>query len=868
MDHALEYRFGNAQVRPQQRQLLVCGQPRQVGARAFDLLLTLIERRERVVRKNELLDCVWPGMVVEENNLQVQISSLRKLLGPQAISTIPGRGYRFTAMLDVAGAHAAVSLDGAVVQPQRAAGNLPAMNSVLYGRDRELQQLRSIAGVHRIVTLVGAGGIGKTALAQALAHDLMPGCPDGAWWCELASIADASLVPGSVADVLRVQLRNGGAHEVALGVASRELLLVLDNCEHLPHAASELVWALYRCAPGVRVLATSREPLKLVDEHVFRLQGLEVPNGDEPAARDTGALALFEARVRAADASFELAPCDLEAAIETCRHLDGTPLAIEFAAARVPLFGVRGLRDRLDDRFRVLTRGSRFAQPRHQTLYAALEWSFALLDDEQQRMFRRLAVFVGGFALPCAQRVASDAGMDRWKAVEELGNLVDKSLVAVEPSEFPRYRLLETTRAFAQGKLADAGEVEAARRSHACAMLESFEATCADELSVPLSRRLAQHRSDLDNLRAALDWCFGPNGDRVLGVALSAASAWFWRELGTGRPEGMRRLRLAFDNVDARTAPLVEARLCIEWTALATPQVSDTEHARAQRAVDLCRAMHDEKRLAIALGALGRTCAHRGEHDAAKGTLMEQRALVQPGWPTFLRARVLTFQNFICFQGGDYEAALAVNRQVYVLAAELDDPLQMSSALANQEQCAAALGRWDECVQRGKELVELIEHHSDLHSALGAIVHGNLGIALQGVGAIDEALAEARIARPLFERMGDLLCLLDSLGSLAFARGFAADAARIAGCSDAGQAASGCRRERVEADLHARLMQRLAARFPPAQLRQLLEEGAALSVEAAASLALRDEPATPQAWPGSSGPAAPPVARGMHRARA
>lgn len=869
MDQAVEYRFGNAQVRPHQRQLLVGGQPRQIGARAFDVLLTLIERRERVVRKNELIDCVWPGTVVEENNLQVHISSLRKLLGPQAIATIPGRGYRFTAELSVAPA-----LDGAAAMPAdsaapRTPGNLPAAAPALYGRERELAQLRAIAAAHRLVTVVGAGGIGKSALALALAHELALRFPHGTWLVELAPLAEPSLVVASTAGVLRLALRDGeGANELARRVADRSMLIVLDNCEHLPRAASELAMALYHHAPQVRLLATSREPLKLVDEHVYRLGGLAVPAEGAADIRSAGSVALFEARAQAVDASFVIRDEELREAVAICRHLDGIPLAIEFAAARVPLLGVRGLREHLDDRFHVLTRGARLAQPRHQTLHAALEWSFALLDAEQQVAFRRLGVFAGSFGLDAAKRVGGGEARDGWRVLGLLGDLVDKSLIVAESGDAPRYRLLETTRAFALGKLADAGEVETARRTHAHAMLALFESSRGDEFTVPLERLLARYRADIDNLRVALDWAGGPNGDPKLLVELTSASAWIWRE-SCGRTEGMRRLQLAFDRIDAATPALVELRLCIEWGVLAAPEVGALEITRARRAVEVARRLGDDRHLGLAVARYGRACAHRGDMEEADRAIDELRALMQSDWPTPLLARCLLSHSYVAFQQGDYETSLSISRHVCDLTRAMHDELMLGTALVNAEQCAAALGRWQESVERGRELEMLIARDGSSHACLDATVAGNLCMALLKSGDIDSALQEARRALPLYERLGHVECLLESLAPLTFARGFAADAARMMGCTNARLAAIGSRREPVEQATHDALERDLAHQFTPSELRQLIDEGAALTPSEAASLVLREDGTpTPQASPGSSALAAPPAAQETHRARA
>ena len=338
------FRFGRFELCPQPRQLLVDGQPAALGARAFDVLHALIERRERLVTKNELLDIAWRGLVVEENNLQVQISSLRKLLGPQAIATIPGRGYRFAAALDgpaEGSRNAAAPLPtpsatkpNATVSPP---SNLPTKLQPLYGRDADVMALRSLLDVHRLVTVVGAGGIGKSRLAQAAAHSLAGYWPDGAWMVDLAGLSDSVLLPNVVAQVLNIEMAGRGAaqDELVAGVARRNALLVLDNCEHLLDAVAALVHAILRDAPNVTVLATSQEPLHLPSEQQYRVAPLSVPSETTTSgAREFGAVALFEARVRAVDPRFALTDESLALVIDICRRLDGLPLAIELAAAR------------------------------------------------------------------------------------------------------------------------------------------------------------------------------------------------------------------------------------------------------------------------------------------------------------------------------------------------------------------------------------------------------------------------------------------------------------------------------------------------------------------------------------------------------
>jgi predicted ATPase/DNA-binding winged helix-turn-helix (wHTH) protein len=527
------YRFGRFAMHAASRQLLVDGQPASLGARAFDVLHALIERRERLVTKNELLDLVWPVLVVEENNLQVQISSLRKLLGAQAIATIPGRGYRFTAAFDGAdggtqnlvasGLRPAAKPADAPVAPRT---NLPAELPQLYGRDTDLTALRRLIDEHRLVTVVGAGGIGKSRLAQAAAHALSARWPDGVWMVELAGLSDPALVPNAVAQALHIAMpgQSAAQDELVAGMAPRTALLVLDNCEHLLDAVAVLVQAVMQGAPNVTLVATSQEPLRLPAEQQYRVVPLAVPSTtDAGDARDFGAIALLEARVRAVDPRFALNDESVPMAIDICRRLDGLPLAIELAAARVATLGLRPVRDKLDERFRLLTGGARATLRRHQTLRAALEWSHNLLNETEQAVFRRLGIFAGGFTMETAQAVAGDATLDEWAVLDHLSALVDKSLVVADAGEAPRYRLLESARAFALEHLA-AGETAETLRRHALAMRRFLERVDGTNLDGEL--RTDQYAAlvlpELDNLRAAHAWAIGDGGDPEVAVALAA----------------------------------------------------------------------------------------------------------------------------------------------------------------------------------------------------------------------------------------------------------------------------------------------------------------------------------------------------------
>src|SRR5258706_6331728 len=458
LDVTAAYRFGSLELQPDQRRLLVNGRSVALGPRAFDVLMALAERAGQLVTKNELLDLVWAGLVVEENNLQVQISALRKLLGPQAIATIPGRGYRWTLAADDASAQAAKS-ESALPAPSAGNALVPEVRAelpALYGRSEDVAAVRDLIRHHALVTVVGSAGIGKTRLAQAVAHELQDAFAGGVRLVELAPLADSDLVGATVARALGIAV--GDPHTAldltVQALASQRLLLVLDNCEHLLEAVDRVVAALRKGAPRVHVLATSQELLRHPDEHVYRLGALALPVEVTAArAREAGAIELFAARVQALEPRFMVSDANVAAVVDICRRLDGIPLAIELAAARVPLLGVDGVRERLDERFRLLTAGSRLALRRHQTLRAALEWSYGLLSEPEQRIFDGLGVFAGGFSLESAQRLGTDAEIDEWAVLDHLGALIDKSLVIADGGS-ARYRMLETTRAFALERLA------------------------------------------------------------------------------------------------------------------------------------------------------------------------------------------------------------------------------------------------------------------------------------------------------------------------------------------------------------------------------------------------------------------------------
>lgn len=640
MDTPHPYFFHHYQLLPAQRRLLSGEQPVKLGSRAFDMLVVLVERHDRIVPKHELMDLVWPKLVVEDNNLQVQVMALRKLLGHGAIATIPGRGYRFTLPVDS---------DATTMAPPPASVAVPG--PALIGREDELRVLQSLLLAYPLVTVSGAGGIGKTRLARAATRGLQS--PHDLAWVDLVGLDDAATLPAAVAQALGIELAGAADARAALAAAlrGRTALLVLDNAEHLLDAVAAFVATLRDQASTLRVLVTSQEVLRLPDEQVFRPGPLTLPATDDLlSVRASAAVELFVARAKQVDRSFDLGEHNRAAVAEVCRRLDGIPLAIELAAARVGLLGVKGVRDRLDERFELLTAGARAAMRRHQTLRAALEWSHGLLTPDEQRVLRRLGVLTGGFTLEAAQEVAEDEALDGWDVLERLGALVDKSLVVAEGDSLPRYRLLETTRMFALERLAEAGETEPTLLRHARCFMALAE-RCDAEIHAQGqgAEALARLDPERDNLLHALRWCergTGSGGGAAeVGVRMFAALRYYWSSRGllsVGAAQGLRSLAAAaaLPASDARLQALAStaqihgwigqtaeaARLAQDMLAAARDRDSAEHESRAMvmlghQAVDADRTVEAEDWMQQGL-AIAKRLGHRRLESAALNGLI------------------------------------------------------------------------------------------------------------------------------------------------------------------------------------------------------------------------------------------------------
>lgn len=844
MELPAELNAGRIRLLPAKRQLFVDGEAVTVGARAFDLLLALVERADRVVTKHELLDVVWPGLVVEENNLQVQVSALRKALGANAIATVPGRGYRLALAFDASGAAATAAEAGPADAPPPAAaprlpGNVPAPADALIGRDAEVAELAALATQHRLVSIVGAGGIGKTRVALALAGALRARFADGAWWIELAALSSPSLVPETIARAVGVGLASGRPADEALAgaLAGLDLLLVLDNCEHLLEGVGACVAHVLERAPGVHVVVTSQEPLKLRAEHVYRLATLALPPAGDPpadAVAHSSAVALFVERARAADPHFRLDDGNAAAVAEICRRLDGIALAIELAAARLPLLGVEGLRQRLGDRFRLLTAGSRTVLRRHQTLRAALEWSHALLGADEQAVFRRLGVFAGGCTLAMAQAVCADETRDEWAVLDALGGLVDKSLVVAEGAGEPRYRLLETTRAFALERLAAAGETEALLRRHAQAVLEWLRAMGRDRWRWRVDRaRHAEIATELDNVRAALDWAAGAGGDRALAVELLGTSVDVWY-VQAGQAEGLEVAQRVRPWVDDTLPARTVARFWLTYAQLGVFSTRSDCFDAAREAADRLRALGEPELLYDALVVRAGIGGRRRDLVAADLALQEAARLEDPRWPAHWRASLAFAQWIVALNAGRYDEARTAARRQAELQRAAGNTLGEQLALGNVATCDVWGGEPARAVPQLRAVIAELERLGYGDGA-GHMVY-NLCQALVELGELDEALQQARRAYALLRREGDQGILWGTLVRLAAARGRSQASLRLSGYAQRVRRLAGLDDDGFAGWAEAQV----PASFDADERSRLRAEGETLNEDQAFALALAD----------------------------
>ena len=685
--------------------------------------------------------------------------------------------------------------------------NLPLELTAFVSREDEVAEIVALVRAHHLVTLTGAGGIGKTRTSLQAAAELLDAYPDGVWFVELAALSDGRLIPSTIASALGLRV-SGDDHLRSLATVLRPLnvLILLDNCEHLIDDVARVVAALLQSCADVSVLASSRQALGIAGESAFRMPSLRFPEADIAAtlsaaeALEYGAIALFDTRAKAVQHSFVLSDANVRVVADICRRLDGIALAIELAAARVVVMSPQHVSQRLDERFRLLTGGSRTAVPRQQTLRALIDWSYDLLSGEERAVLRRLSAFAGGCTLEAAEFLCGDASNESLDVFDALASLVEKSLVVAETGdEASRYRLLESTRAYAFERLIAAGELESTRRRHA----EWYARFSRDIFRTggahtTLQALAVSLRADLDNARAAMHWALDASAEPEIAGSIALGFYALWN-YGGYSSEGTSWVERALAALGDEGEPLLVGHL---WRLLAELSLARKTVDAAERAITAFEQIDDPQPLAHAYCALSFGYRQTGELDAsiraaeraleivresgAEGTPLHARALgtlattlnvlqrVDEARPLFLRTieiherkndywRSLGIRLNLAeleFRAGSVGKAVAIANEALAIAERAGDRRVQTPILVNLAGYLIAAGDAATARQyalQGLELARRVQLKLQLHVALQhvatvAALQGDTRTAGHVLGYVDAWNAQAEIALDFTEK--------------------------------------------------------------------------------------------------------------------
>ncbi len=754
------YEFGPFRLETVERTLLRDGRPVSLPPKVFDTLLLLVQRSGRLVEKDELMQKLWPDTFVEESNLTQNVFTLRRVLGEANdahpyIETVPKRGYRFVAdvrelelepadliiekrtrariITDEAGTGALPSGTLPVDIINRCPNNLPGQLTPLIGRKAELAEIESLLQQSdlRLLTLTGAGGSGKTRLGLQVATDLLQDFTDGVFFVPLAPITEPDLVVSAIAQTLGIKEATGTPliEAVKRQLRDKQMLLLLDNFERLLVAAP-LVTELLAACHQLKVIVTSRAVLHLRGEHEFAVQPLALPDPAHSqsieALSQCEAVALFVERARAVRPDFEINGENVGVVADVCIRLDGLPLAIELAAARIKLLSPPAMLARLEHRLKLLVGGARDLPARQQTMRDTIAWSYDLLDEEGKRLFRRVAVFVGGLSLEAAEAVGNPAGEPKIDILESLASLVDKSLLGQKEQAGgePRFMMLETFREYGLEQLETWGETTNVRRLHANFFLELMEQAepklSAADQGVWLDRLETEH----GNLRAALRWA-KENGEVLIGSQIAGALGRFWLMRGH-YSEGRERLAefLSFAGGSAPT----------------------------------------ELRTKLLTGA-GILAQNQGDYSAARCFFEESLAIWREIGNKEGIAASLTNLGWVAWRQSDYQAARSLSEEGLALNRELDNQQGIAHSLNNLGFVAHHQGDYSAARSFHEESLALRGELGDKRGI--AFAKTNLGWAMQKLGDYELAAALLEEARVLFKQLGDKQLLAYSSNILA-----------------------------------------------------------------------------------------------------
>jgi predicted ATPase/DNA-binding winged helix-turn-helix (wHTH) protein len=727
--------FGPFELVTGERLLTRGGVRVELGARAYDILLALLSRPSEVISKNDLIAQVE----VAEGSLRVHVAGLRKVLGDgkdgaRYISTLSGRGYCFVAPVSRSSTSVSVPTELSAGFQQ---ANLPGRLSVMIDREEDLENLSIRLNAYRFVTIVGSGGVGKTTVAVAVAYQLLATFGGAVLYVDLSMLSDPRLVATGVASILGLSVQSEDVTSSLVAyLRDKRLLLVLDTCEHLIEAVAALASRIFEAARQVHILATSRETLQIEGEHVYRLDALPCPPDDDELTADVArtfpATQLFVERAMASGARLDMNDAEAVIVANICRKLDGVALAIELAARRVEVYGLSQTAALLDQRLAQLWIGPRTAPPRQKTMQATLDWSYGLLSEVERIVLRRLAVFVGNFTLDAALAVATSEEFDQSEIFAAVGSLVAKSMVAKRTAgPVTRYRLLDITRAYAFDLDVDDLETTSLAVRHARYYRQWLEQTGTEWSTEMSGAERAPYFTGLNNVRVALDWCFGPNGNVGVGVGLAAAAvpvflAWSllpeclrWSEQALlmlddakrGGPEEMHLQACRGIALEHMQGQSDAARTALNRSLAIAEERGDVlnhvgllgmlhmfhfrsgEFKTALQYATQCRAMAGTTGNAAALtlghSILGRTLHHMGDHD---GSRIELESMLQH-WPSSKRAqtiylgydrhfRAMMHLSRTLWMQGNPDQAVAQARKTIVQADQMDNPTSLAVVLA------------------------------------------------------------------------------------------------------------------------------------------------------------------------------------------
>jgi predicted ATPase/DNA-binding winged helix-turn-helix (wHTH) protein len=838
--------IGGFELYPSERRLCAQGNPVELGARAFDLLLVLVENHGRLVTKATLLERVWPRLVVDENNLPAQIASLRRVLGAGAIGTVPGFGYRLDLPLSrrQEAEPAAIPDGGAEATPRLILPHRvwPNRLAPLVGRADDIRGIEAALSRACLVTIVGAAGVGKTRIAQEILVREAEKNAAPVAWVALQPLGDTPHVPSAIALALGLSLPEGIEGFLALRQALDQspLLLILDSAEHFDDDFATQLAGLVSNTQGLKALVTSQAPLGIPGETIYRLSALAVPDpgAAQAEAARSAAVELFAQRAFAADRRFELSRANTSQVAEICRRLDGNPLALELAAARVPALGIAALLERLDDRFRLLKLPGRSPDPRHGALHAAFDWSYGLLAPAEQQVFNRLGTFAGSFSLNAAARMVADETIDSSEAIDLIGRLVDRSLVTALPSDPPRYALLETARYYALGRLGAENQLNAARERMAASMLQLLDVAYQEYWSLDEAIWLHRYQPELDNVRAAVDWAM--DNHRALGVALFG-SAWPLFVETDLYAEGRARYERA---VALLSDTLPRARVARFWEAIATYD-STRQYDRARYAAELSAGMHaaegDHRSRYYALTLLAFNW--RGDDAAARAAFDVARDIEDPTWPPRLLTYGALTEGALLMSRGEFAEARVAYRRAVKFALIMSER-QALAATVNIVELDIACGDTAAALQLGRPLALSLRHSGRRETWFELLVMTFSALLI--AGDISEARAMGAELYELALRLdpGKLYSVLDAMAYLACVDDRTDAAARILRFADTAQQAHGqARRRPTEEGMRARVTKILDERLGPGWARAAPARSSAELDEAGAcalALGLRD----------------------------